>query len=75
MLWIAAFWLLLHWQALSPAAQPTAEAADTMHDTPHDGTAAIADAHELSAEQASAEVRGALGVGALVKADETGPER
>src|SRR5437667_7768752 len=64
---MAAFCELLHWQALSLGAQPTADAAEAMQEVPQVGTAAIAEAQGFGpAEHAGgAEVIGPLGVGAL----------
>src|SRR5436189_251113 len=70
MLAIAAVCELLHWQALSPAAQPTADAAEAMQETPQVGTAAMADAQGLPAEhEGPAVIGGALEAG---NADDTG---
>ena len=57
---MAAFWLLLHWQALSSAAQPAFEAAEAMQLLAQVGTAAIAEAHGFGPAEhaAGAEVTG-----------------
>ena|SRR6266480_2283476 len=70
---MAAFWLLLHWQALSSTAQLTFEAAEAIQLLAQVGTAAIAEAQGLPAEQEGPAVTGPPEAGGLEEAGGAGP--